>query len=122
VLFRSFFLPYAFDLSWAGLVIFGVFYGFDWITTVPPTVRLTANIFGGQKAGMVYGWIMVVHQTGAAALAYGSGLLRTDTGDYFSAYMISGVLCLIAALLVLGIGKSSPQGLTPRPALMSAEA
>jgi len=115
-----FFLPYAFDLPIWGLIIFGVFYGFDWITTVPPTVRLVTNVFGIQKTGMIYGWIMVVHQIGAATLAYASGVLRTESGDYFDAYMISAVLCFIAALLVLRVGKA--HGQAKRPALVKAEA
>lgn len=115
-----FFLPYAFDLPIWGLLIFGAFYGFDWITTVPPTVRLVTNVFGMQKTGMIYGWIMVVHQVGAAALAYASGVLRTKSGDYFTAYMISAVLCFIAALLVLRVGKA--HGQAKRPVLAKAGA
>ena len=112
------FLPYAFDLSYWGLGIFGLFYGFDWITTVPPTVRLTSNIFGLEKTGIVYGWIMVMHQIGAAVFAYASGVLRTDFGDYDGAFIVSGVICLIAALLVLRIGRRSPA--KPRPAFAGA--
>ena len=95
-----------------------MFYGFDWITTVPPTVRLTSTIFGVQKAGIIYGWIMVMHQIGAAAFAYASGVVRTDLGTYDSAFIVSGVICMIAALLVLRIGR--PQAATPRAALAGA--
>ena len=100
------------------LGIFGVFYGFDWITTVPPTVRLVSSIFGVQKAGMVYGWVMVMHQVGAAAFAYASGVWRTEIGNYDGAFIASGVICVVAALLVLRIG--SPKQATPRPALAGA--
>ncbi|HXQ51154.1 MAG TPA: MFS transporter [Stellaceae bacterium] len=113
-----FFLPYAFDLPVWGLGAFGVFYGLDWITTVPPTVRLTTNIFGLQKAGIVYGWIMVTHQLGAAVFAYASGVLRTDSGDYYSAFIVSGAICLIAAVLVLRIGR--PTRAAERPVLAGA--
>ena len=112
------FLPFAFGLSFWGLGLFGAFYGFDWITTVPPTVRLTSNIFGLQKAGIVYGWIMVMHQIGAAVFAYASGVLRTDFGDYDGAFIVSGVICIIAALLVLRVGRRSPE--KPRPAFAGA--
>jgi sugar phosphate permease len=112
------FLPYAFGQSFWALGIFGVFYGFDWITTVPPTVRLVSTIFGVQKAGIVYGWIMVMHQVGAATFAYASGLVRTEFGTYDSAFLVSGAICGIAALLVLRIGK--PKIAPPRPALAGA--
>ncbi len=112
------FLPYAFDLPIWGLGIFGLFYGFDWITTVPPTVRLVSNIFGTQKAGIVYGWIMVMHQIGAAIFAYASGVWRTALGTYDGAFIASGVICLVAALLVLRIGGT--RRATRRPALAGA--
>jgi sugar phosphate permease len=112
------FLPYAFDHSLWSLGLFGLFYGFDWITTVPPTVRLTAQIFGLQRSGIIYGWIMVVHQIGAAVFAYAAGLIRTEFGDYLTAYVIAGAICVIAALLVLRI--RAPQRATPAPALASA--
>ncbi|HYL31984.1 MAG TPA: MFS transporter [Stellaceae bacterium] len=114
------FLPYAFDLSFWGLTMFGIFYGLDWIATVPPTVRLAANAFGVENAGMMYGWIMVMHQVGSAAAAYGAGLLHTDIGNYNAAFVGAGGLCMVAALLSLRIGV----GRTPsarRPALATAE-
>jgi predicted MFS family arabinose efflux permease len=107
------FLPYAFDLSVWGLALFGLFYGLDWIATVPPTVRLTANAFGIQNAAVMYGWITVTHQLGSAAAAYGSGLVRTLFGDYTSAFVLAGLLCFGAAVLVLVIAP-------PRPVLAEA--
>lgn len=115
-----FFIPYALDNSFWGLIVLGLFNGFDFITTVPPTMRLTTNIFGIQRAGIVYGWIMVIHQIGAATFAYSAGVLRTDLGNYSSAFILSGCLCLIAALLVLRVAK--PHAPSPRPALATAEA
>ena len=101
------FLPYAFDFSLWGLSLFGLFYGLDWIATVPPTVRLTANAFGAENAGLMYGWITVTHQLGSAAAAYGSGLVRTLFGDYLGAFIGAGLLCFAAALLVLRVGAHS---------------
>jgi predicted MFS family arabinose efflux permease len=103
------FLPYAFGLSLWGLSLFGVFYGLDWIATVPPTVRLAANAFGPQRAAIMYGWVMVCHQIGAAAAAYGAGLIHNIYGDYWSAFMIAGALCFVASFLVLRIGTASRQ-------------
>jgi len=113
-----FFIPYALDNSFWGLILLGLFNGLDYVTTVPATMRLTTGIFGMQRAGIVYGWIMVVHQVGAASFAYAGGVLRTDLGNYTGAFILSGVMCLIAALVVLGVAK--PPAL--RPALAAAEA
>jgi MFS family permease len=92
-------LPLA-HFTFAGLTPFAVFYGLDWIATVPPTVRLTADRFGPERANIVFGWIFAGHQLGAAAAAYGAGLTRTVTGSYLPAFMVSGLLCIVAAIIV----------------------
>jgi sugar phosphate permease len=98
------YLPYAFDLSFYGLPVFAVFYGLDWIATVPPTVRLTANAFGKENVGVVFGWIAAAHQLGAATAAFGAGAIRTATGNYLGAFIIAGGLCVLAALMSLAVG------------------
>jgi MFS family permease len=110
------FLPYAFNVSVFGLSIFAVFYGLDWVATVPPTVRLTADVFGREKSGLVFGWIFTAHQLGAATAAYGAGAIRTDLGSYMLAFIISGGFCVLTAFMVLGIGRRSP-----RPVPVAAE-
>jgi len=100
------FLPYAFDVSFFGLSIFSVFYGLDWVATVPPTVRLTTDVFGREKSGLVFGWIFTAHQLGAATASLGAGIIRTDLGNYLLAFLIAGGFCLLASLMVLGIGRS----------------
>ncbi len=97
------FLPFSF-VSFYGLTLFAVFYGLDWIATVPPTVRLIGNCFGKEKSGLVYGWVFASHQIGSASAAYFAGLLRADLGSYLEAFIISGMLCFLAALMVLFIG------------------
>jgi predicted MFS family arabinose efflux permease len=97
------FLPFSF-VSLYGLTLFAVFYGLDWIATVPPTVRLSANCFGKEKAGILYGWIFASHQLGSGAAAYAGGVLRTDLGSYLETFVLSGTLCFLAALLVMWIG------------------
>jgi sugar phosphate permease len=99
------FLPSALLGPAAGLGIFAVFYGLDWIATVPPTVRLTGEVFGRERAGIVFGWIVAAHQVGAACAAYGAGAVRTAFGSYAWAFTGAGLLCVIAALGVLTIGK-----------------
>ncbi|WP_392532311.1 MFS transporter [Nostoc sp. C117] len=100
------FLPFSFNFSFYGLSVFAVFYGLDWIATVPPTVRLVANTFGKENVGVMFGWIVAGHQIGAATAAFGAGVLRTWMGSYFQAFILSGVLCLIAAVCVLQIGQT----------------
>lgn len=105
-------LPFTFQYSFYGLSVFAVFYGLDWIATVPPTVRLTARTFGEQNVGVYFGWIGAAHQLGAAFAAWTAGLLRTETGDYLSAFMSAGALCLAASIMVSLIGRTRLQPAT----------
>jgi sugar phosphate permease len=82
----------------AGLLLFIVFYGLDWVATVPPTVALCTDCFGRQEAGVVFAWVFAFHQLGAASAAYGAGLVRTDAGSYHWAFLGAGALCLGASL------------------------
>ena len=100
------FLPSALLGPTAGLGVFALFYGLDWIATVPPTVRLTGEVFGREKASIVFGWVAASHQVGAAFAAYTAGWLRTSFGSYSPAFIGAGALCLIAAFGVLPISKT----------------
>jgi sugar phosphate permease len=84
--------------------LFSVFYGLDWIATGPPTARLMSGVVGSARTGIMIAWIMVIHQVGGAAAAYLGGVLRISNGSYLEAFMISGLLCIGAALAVLFIG------------------
>jgi MFS family permease len=86
-----------------GLVIFAVIYGLDWFATVPPSMALTADTFGKQNVGKVYGWIFMSHQIGAAIMASAAGALRTSMGDYQFAFLSGGLIAMIAAGLALQI-------------------
>ena len=109
------FLPFAFGYQYLGLPLFGLFYGLDWIATVPPTVRLTTDVFGSRDAPVVFGWVVAGHQLGAAFAALGAGMLRSTLGTYTMATMISGGLCVVGAMLVLRINRP-----TYAPAVVSA--
>jgi predicted MFS family arabinose efflux permease len=109
------FLPFAFGYQYFGLPLFGLFYGLDWIATVPPTVRLTTDVFGSRDAPVVFGWVVAGHQLGAAFAALGAGMLRSTLGTYTMATMISGGLCVVGAILVLRINRP-----TYAPAVVSA--
>ena len=97
------YLPFSF-VSFYGLGLFAVFYGLDWIATVPPTVRLIVSSFGREKSGIVYGWVFAAHQVGAASAAYFAGLMRADLGSYLQAFILSGLICMSAAVMVMFIG------------------
>ncbi|TCU10570.1 MFS transporter [Rhizobium sullae] len=99
------FLPFS-DFSFYGLSIFAVFYGLDWIATVPPTVKIAAERFGREKAGMVFGWVFAGHQLGAATAAYGAGLSRTELSSYLPAFFVAGAFCLLASILAITLKKS----------------
>jgi predicted MFS family arabinose efflux permease len=103
------FLPHAMLGKNGTLTIFAVFYGLDWIATVPPTVRLCANVFGRERASIVFGWIAAAHQVGAAFAAYTAGVVRTSFGAYTYAFIGAGALCAIAAMIVLPIGRGAPR-------------
>ena len=98
------FLPYAFDLTFYGLPLFAVFYGLDWIATVPPTLKLAGKAFGDANAALMFAWIAAFHQIGAGAAAWLAGVIRTDTGDYAGAFTTAGLLCIVAAMMVTFIG------------------
>ena len=105
------FLPTALAGTATGLAIFAVFYGLDWIATVPPTLRLTADVFGPERAAIVFGWIVAAHQLGAAFAAFSAGTLRTVFGDYTMAFLAAGALCGVASLGVLAIHRNAPPSL-----------
>jgi MFS family permease len=110
------FLPYAFGIATLGLPIFAVFYGLDWIATVPPTLKLATDAFGRGRAAIMFGWILAGHQLGAAMTAFLAGLIRTITLSYDAAFISSGILCLLASMLVLLIGKRTVPKPAPTPA------
>ena len=109
-------LPFALAGPQWGLSAFAIFYGLDWIATVPPTVRLTAEAFGRNNVGVMFGWIFASHQVGAALAATFAGTVRTYLGDYMIAFILSGAMCLLAAGLVLRINKSRVPELAVEPA------
>ncbi|MFN4176820.1 MFS transporter [Phenylobacterium sp.] len=87
------------------LTIFAVFYGLDWLATVPPTVRLANENFGERNAPIVFGWVAAGHQAGAATAAFLGGVLRDVQGSYLQAFVLAGVLGLFAGAAALWIGR-----------------
>lgn len=87
-----------FDLS-----IFAVFFGLDWVATVPPTVMLTNEVFGRTDGPVIVSWIFCAHQLGGALAAIAAGEIRNATGSYMLAFLAAGAACLLASFLVLRI-------------------
>lgn len=106
------YLPYS-GFTFYGLSVFAVFYGLDWLATVPPTVRLTNDIFGRQDAPIVFGWIFTGHQIGSAIAAFGAGFMRTELDSYVQAFLVAGLACAASALMALMIGRGQRMGLRP---------
>jgi predicted MFS family arabinose efflux permease len=86
-------------------LVFVIFYGLDWVATVPPTIMLCRTILGPERATVVYGWVFVAHQIGGAIAAFGAAVLRVQFGDYAIAFYISALMCLITSYFVLQIAK-----------------
>jgi MFS family permease len=84
-------------------LVFVIFYGLDWVATVPPTVILCRTVLGPERATVVYGWVFAAHQIGGSIAALGAGILRVQLGDYALAFYVSGFLCVITAFAVLKI-------------------
>jgi sugar phosphate permease len=83
------------------LIFFIVFYGLDWIATVPPTVQLCREHFGLQRSGVVYGWVFASHMIGAGVASTFAGNIRQTHGSYTIAWYTAASLCLIAALTMI---------------------
>jgi hypothetical protein len=98
------YLPFAFDLSIYGLPLFSAVYGLDWIASAPPTVHLLRGIVGTEKIGIMVAWITVIHQIGSATAAYLAGLMRISFGTYLEAFLLSGSMLMVAAVMVLFVG------------------
>ncbi len=100
---------------------FAAFYGLDWVATVPPTARLTADAFGKERMGIMFGWIVAAHQLGAATAAWGAGTVRSEWGGYHPAFVAAGALCLIAAGIFFWSGARHPLRSGLAPAAATAE-
>ncbi|MFI8961571.1 MFS transporter [Streptomyces sp. NPDC053493] len=84
------------------MLFFIVFYGLDWVATVPPTIALCREHYGDDSA-IVFGWVLASHQVGAAVIAFAGGLARDLFGSYDPVWYASGALCAAAALMALAI-------------------
>jgi MFS family permease len=98
------YLPFA-DFTFRGLSLFAVFYGLDWIATVPPTLALTNKAFGKERAPVIFGWVFASHQIGAATAAFLAGWSRGISGSYLEAFIIAGFTGVAAAVMALAIGR-----------------
>jgi MFS family permease len=106
-------LPFS-DFSLYGLSIFSIFFGLDYIATIPPTVKLTVQAFGREKGPVVFGWIFAGHQLGAAVMVAAAGASRDALGTYLPAFVTGGLASVGAgAMMLLLIGRNNPARLKP---------
>ena len=84
-------------------LFFVIFYGLDWVATVPPTILLCRTVLGPERATVVYGWVFAAHQIGGSIAAFGAAVARVKFGDYALAFYTSGIACLLVSMLVLRI-------------------
>jgi len=99
------------------LNLFAIVFGLNYISTVPPTSMLTADLFGRRSVGMLFGWIFLAHQIGAGLASYIGGAVYDRTGTYDWAFISAGLLGILAALMVLAIREpASGRTEAPRPA------
>ncbi|MCL8016327.1 MFS transporter [Streptomyces sp. AS02] len=91
------------------MIFFIVFYGLDWVATVPPTVALCREQYGDDSA-IVFGWVLASHQVGAALVAFLGGVARDVFGTYDMVWYSSGALCAAATLMVLVIRRRTADG------------
>ncbi|MBM6399884.1 MFS transporter [Phycicoccus sonneratiae] len=90
-----------------GMWVFIVFYGLDWVATVPPTVALCRTHFGLEDSGVVFGWVFASHMVGAGVGASVAGWVRTAQGDYHWAWLGAAVLCFAAVAIALAIPRTT---------------
>ncbi|GLZ32118.1 MFS transporter [Lentzea sp. NBRC 105346] len=88
------------------MLVFIIFYGLDWVATVPPTVALCRQYFG-MSGPVVFGWVFASHQFGAAFAATAAGLTRDHFGAYDLAWYVAGALSIGAALLSASLARST---------------
>ncbi|PLS18538.1 MFS transporter [Bacillus sp. M6-12] len=109
-------LPYALESqSYLMLTGFAIFYGLDWIATVPPTVRIASDHFGNEWGAVIYGWLFAAHQLGSGAAAYLGGFMFELNHSYTLTFITAGVLCILATLFVLGIKKTQKIEVATQP-------
>jgi sugar phosphate permease len=101
----------------ASIIVVMILFGLDWVATVPPTVTLCREAFGVDKGAIVFGWVFAAHMIGAAVAATASGAIRSVSGDYLTAWLLAGVLAIIAGVAAQAIprGRADVRDQTTSP-------
>jgi len=94
-------------------IVFGITFGFLWLSTVPPTNGIVAHIFGTKYVGMLYGIVFVSHQVGSFLGAYLSGVFYELTGNFDYAWYGSIALSIFAGLIHLPINEKAIERTQP---------
>ena len=101
----------------AGLILFIVFYGLDWVATVPPTITITTETFGLRDGPIIYGWVLTAHLLGGATVATAAGVIGTATGGCGLAFLVSGFSASVppASACLSGGSQGASPTVTPLP-------
>jgi predicted MFS family arabinose efflux permease len=87
-------------------LVFVIFYGLDWVATVPPTIILCRRVLGPGRGTVVYGWVFAFHQIGGSIAALGGAIIHDKLGNYAAAFYGAGILCIVASIAVLQISRT----------------
>ena len=93
---------------------FGIFYGYLWLSTIPPTNGIISQIFGTKYLSMLYGLVFFSHQIGSFFGAYLGGYFYDQYGSYDYAWYLSIALSFFATLIHLPIDER------PLPRILTA--
>lgn len=105
-------------LTPAGVYLFSAAMGVLWLSTVPPTNALVAQIFGVRHLSMLGGFVFLSHQVGSFLGVWLGGRLYDSTGSYDVVWWIAVALGVAAALAHLPV-REAP---IARPAVQPASA
>ena len=90
-------------LSAASVYAFAVALGLLWLSTVPPTNGIVAQVFGVRYMAMLSGFTFFSHQIGSFLGAWLGGRLYDATGSYDIVWYLSIALGIVAGVLNLPI-------------------
>lgn len=103
-------------ISAFGVYVFASVMGVLWLSTVPPTNALVAQIFGVQYMSMLGGFVFLSHQVGSFLGVWLGGKLYDLSGSYTIVWWLAVALSVVAVLVNLPVRETAIRRATPQPA------